>query len=279
MVVKTLQLKNFPIAVHSSRNPSSTYHNHNYYELVYVIRGMAQHIVNGEHRILSKGNYFLLSPNDEHMYVSLNSDPFKIINLMFDPSVIDSKFTLETPFEEIIKHPLIGVSDKNFVASPLATHYSDNSSSMKAIFLNSVDEYHKKRIGYMNVLKLNIIKAIIECVRNVSSDKDNTSKSLFVDEIIKYTNDHYAENVSLSALCNSLGYSVPYVSRVFKEQTGMNFSEYLVNLRIQKACSLLLSTNMSVQDIINAVGYSNTEFFYRAFKKIMGETPTKFRNR
>ena len=279
MVVKTLQLKNSTIAVHCSRNPSSTYHNHNYYELVYVIRGMAQHIVNGEHRILSKESYFLLSPNDEHMYVPLNSDPFKIINLMFDPSIIDSKFTLETPFGEIIKHPLIGMSEKNLVATPLAMHYSDSSNVMKSIFLNSFDEYRKKRIGYINVLKSNVIRALIECLRNVSGDTDNPTNSSFVNKIVKYANDHYAESISLSSMCNSLGYSVPYVSRIFKEQIGMNFSEYLVNLRVQKACSLLLSTNMSVQNIITAVGYSNTEFFYRAFKEIMGETPTKFRNR
>ena len=275
--VSTLLLKNHPVHVKKSTLATTEFHNHKFYELVYVCEGMVDHIMNGEHYLLGEGNYFFLSPNDKHMYVAINSEPFKVMVFAFDPSMIDQSFTIETPFNEIIKHPSIGVSHKNLVSSPFAVQFFDDSKALLSVFSNSLSEYQQKKLGYLNVLRANLVKIIITCVRNVSANPDSAKKSSFVDKIISYVNEHYAENISLLKLCNSLGYTVPYVSRVFKEQIGMTFSEYLIKVRVQKSCSLLLSTDMSVRHIANAVGYSNTDFFHKSFRKIIGETPNKFR--
>ncbi len=279
MAVKPNDLSSFPVWVTMSRMTDTGYHNHNYYEFVYVLEGMVDHIINGEHHILREDNYFLLDPKDEHMYVSINDEPFRIINFMFDPALIDANFTLDTPFKEIIKHPLIGISPKKLSTLPLAVQFSDDSRTIKNVFTDSLNEYRQKKPGYLNVLRANVVKIIINCLRNVYENEDFSKKSAFVDTITKYVNEHYSENISLSELCDKLGYSVQYVSRAFKTQIGVNFSEYLKKVRVQKACSLLLSTDMTIQQIVNAVGYSNIAFFYKAFKKIMGETPMEFRNR
>ena len=262
--IPTIPLRNFPVHISRSVLPTTEYHNHECYEFVYVYEGMVDHILNGEHYLLSAGNYFLLSPSDKHMYVAVNREPFRIINFTFDPAMIDQSFTLETPFNEMIKHPSIGLSHKNLTASPLGVQFSDETKNLMPMFLSSFTEYQQKKPGYLNVLRATLIRGIIACLRNVYADENTFDKSSFVDNIIRYVNDNCSENISLSALCDSLGYTVPYVSRVFKEQIGMNFSEYLVKVRVQKACSLLLSTDMTVQQVVNAVGYSNTDFFHRA---------------
>jgi AraC-like DNA-binding protein len=277
MVEKTIALKSFPVCVSRNVGTTTSYHNHKYYEFVYVLEGMVEHIINDEPNVLREGNYFLLSTNDRHVYRPINSEPFKIVNFMFDPSLIDPIFTIETPFNKIIKHPLIGMSDKKFTASPFATQFSDDSKNLLPVFLNALTEYQQKKVGYLNVLRADLIKGIVACMRNVCVDSESSAKIPFVDKITKYVNDNYSENISLSTLCDSLGYTVPYVSRIFKEQIGMSFSEYLVKVRVQKACALMLSTDMSIQQIVNAVGYSNMSFFYRSFKNIMGETPHEFR--
>lgn len=279
MVVKTNSLKDFPIRVQISSTKDTKYHKHDYYEFVYVYEGMVDHILNGEHHILREGHYFLISPDVIHKYSPINDKPFRIVNFMFNPALIDSSFTLETPFKEIIKHPLIGVSHKKLTHLPLEVQFSDDAGSLKSAFINSVTEYKQRKVGYINVLRANAIKGIIACLRNVYVEQDDIKKSYFVENIIKYANDNFQENVSLSQICEELGYSVQYASRIFKEQMGVNFSAYLIQIRMQKACSLLLSTDMTIQQIGNAVGYSNMAFFYRVFKNIIGETPSEFRNK
>ena len=279
MITKTITLNSFPVCVKKSGRACTDYHNHKYYELVYVLEGMVDHIINGEHHVLREGNYVLLSPSDGHMYVSVNDAPFGVINFMFDPVLIDSNFSLDTPFNEIIKHPLIGMSAKKLTSLPLAMQFSDDSRSLRAVFTDSLTEYKQKKFGYVNTLRANAVKALIACLRNVYSDNGVAEKSAFVDTIIQYVNSNYSEDICLTALCREIGYNVQYVSRVFKTQIGLSFSDYLKRVRVQKACSLLLSTEMTVQQIVNKVGYSNMAFFYRAFKEITGETPADFRKK
>ena len=100
MVEKTIALRDFPVCVRKNVGTTTSYHNHEYYEFVYVLDGVVEHIINDGHCILSEGNYFLLSPNDRHVYRPISREPFKIVNFMFDPSLIDSNFTIETPFDK-----------------------------------------------------------------------------------------------------------------------------------------------------------------------------------
>lgn len=279
MVVKTSPLRDFPVCVLRGIRADIDYHRHTYYEFVYVLEGTVDHVLNGEHRILGEGNYFLLSPEDIHTYLSINSDPFRIVNFMFNPALIDSSFNLSTPFKAIIKHPAIGVSYKRLVASPLSTQFLDDDRSLRQIFVNAINEYKFKKPGYISVLRATAISGIIACLRNVYAGEDGVEKNTFVTNIIRYINENYMGNVSLSAICDEMGYNVQYVSRSFKAQMGMTFSEYLFKVRIQRACSLLLSTDMTIQEVSNAVGYSNTAFFHKVFKSVIGETPADFRKK
>ena len=86
-------------------------------------------------------------------------------------------------------------------------------------------------------------------------------------------------DIVLAQICKKMGYNAQYVSRSFKEQMGINFTSYLHNVRMQRACSLLLSTDMSVTQVSYSVGYQNTAYFHRTFKKIIGVTPYNFKNK
>ncbi len=277
MVVKTSSLRDFPVCVLRGKKTDIDYHRHTYYEFVYVLEGTVDHVLNGEHRILGEGNFFLLSPNDVHTYLSINSDPFRIVNFMFNPALIDPSFNLNTSFKVLIKHPSIEVSYKRLMVSPLSTQFLDADGSLRQIFLNALNEYKLKKPGYISVLRATAITGIIACLRSVYTEENGIEKNTFVTNIVKYVNENYADNISLSAICDEIGYNMQYVSRSFRTQMGMTFSEYLFKVRIQEACSLLLSTDMTVQEISNAVGYSNTAFFHKVFKNVIGKTPANFR--
>ena len=72
--------------------------------------------------------------------------------------------------------------------------------------------------------------------------------------------------------------SKPYLSKYIKDKSGKTFGEIVKNVRMKKARTLLKSSNMTVENIAEKVGYQNVEHFNRLFKKKYGITPVQFRN-
>lgn len=89
----------------------------------------------------------------------------------------------------------------------------------------------------------------------------------------------YSPNFSIYELADQLNISFTYASTLVKKKLNQNFSDYLWTLRLEKAKELLNQTNMSVNEITAAVGYTNTSSFIRKFKQETGVTPSEFRQR
>ena len=90
----------------------------------------------------------------------------------------------------------------------------------------------------------------------------------------RYNTDIKLEDVAIKSFI-----SKNYFSKLFKEVTGTNFSDYIQKLRIDEACSLLKSTDMKVTDIAFQTGFNDIKFFYDVFKKITGKTPGDYRKK
>ena len=119
----------------------------------------------------------------------------------------------------------------------------------------------------------NIKSAYCECA-SYFADKFHKRS---IAEVVKYVNEHYHENIYLEMLADEFGFSVKYLSRVFKEYTGVRFVEYLSEIRIKKAKDLLENTEESVNVIGEKVGFGSRNTFYRAFKSAYGITPAEYR--
>lgn len=78
-------------------------------------------------------------------------------------------------------------------------------------------------------------------------------------------------------LSHELGFSISYISKMFKMSQGVPIKEYLTQKRIEKACELLLQTNMKVWEIGSNVGYEQQRSFLEIFKKYKGMTPSDYR--
>lgn len=108
---------------------------------------------------------------------------------------------------------------------------------------------------------------------------DDSGHSPAVMQAKEFIDRHYAENISLPDIAHASLISPYHLSRTFKAQTGFSPHAYLVSRRIDKAKRLLLTTQMSVQDISDCVGFSNVNIMIRAFKNAAGMTPTAFRSK
>ena len=95
-----------------------------------------------------------------------------------------------------------------------------------------------------------------------------------LQEILDYINQHYSEKISLEMMAERAHLSVNYFCKLFKEQTGETFVNYLNKTRIHAAVRLLSSTSMKTYEIAEAVGFSDYHHFTKTFKKVTGLTPS-----
>lgn len=92
-----------------------------------------------------------------------------------------------------------------------------------------------------------------------------------------YIEEHQAEDLSLSQVARAVNASIFYFCKVFKRSTGINFTEYVSRVRIEKAKNLALNPNLRISEIAFAVGFQSLTHFNRVFKKITGMSPTAYR--
>ena len=95
---------------------------------------------------------------------------------------------------------------------------------------------------------------------------------------IHYMNNNFVEKITLEDVAKEVFLSSAYFSKIFKEQTGFNFSQYLNKLRIDKSKSLLRNSRIPLVDIAGMVGYEDQSYFSKVFKKITGNSPGKYRD-
>jgi AraC-like DNA-binding protein/ligand-binding sensor protein len=93
----------------------------------------------------------------------------------------------------------------------------------------------------------------------------------------EFINEHQTEDLSLSQVAKAVNTSTFYFCKMFKKITGINFTDYLSRVRIEKSKNLLLNPNLRVSEIAFEVGFQSLTHFNRVFKKILGQSPTEYR--
>ena len=93
----------------------------------------------------------------------------------------------------------------------------------------------------------------------------------------EFIREHQAENLSLGQVAKAVNTSTFYFCKMFKKITGVNFTDYVSRVRIEKAKDLLLNPNLRISEIAYEVGFQSLTHFNRVFKRILGQSPTEYR--
>lgn len=94
----------------------------------------------------------------------------------------------------------------------------------------------------------------------------------------QFIGDHYTENLSLTQVARAMNLSSFYFCKQFRKVTGLSFTEFVSRTRIEKAKNFLLNDNLRISEIAFAVGFQSLTHFNRVFKKIVGQSPTSYRD-
>lgn len=130
-------------------------------------------------------------------------------------------------------------------------------------------------------IKVGLIELLLFIIR-CKNYEENVIKEIDVDnkiiqEVATYIYEHFADNLSLENVADKFNLSRSYLSKKFKTATGFGFKEYIINVRIQNACRLLLESNKSITDIAFECGFNDSNYFGDAFRKAKGVSPHKYR--
>ena len=109
--------------------------------------------------------------------------------------------------------------------------------------------------------------------KNILLDKYHDA----INQALAYLDEHFSEKLYLEDVCKISLMSQSSFSYIFKQVTGLTFTEYLMNLRIAKAQEMLKTTELSALDVALACGFNDSTYFSRTFRKIAGATPTQYR--
>jgi len=118
-------------------------------------------------------------------------------------------------------------------------------------------------------------KVIIPLIEELSQKKDERIRQL-VEKVMVIMDENYMEEISLDSCADHVNLNPAVLSKVFKEYTGVNFIDYLTDIRLKKAKELLAETDMKIADIAELIGYKHS-YFNRLFKKHEGYTPGQYR--
>lgn len=156
--------------------------------------------------------------------------------------------------------------------------YADFEFARQAI-VYSVKDYILKPVQYENIVMVfKKLKKKLDAQTNRTAADESRDK--YYDKLIKTVEEYVLENLKEASLENAaqkVNLSPNYLSKIFKEKKGMNFSDFLFETRMKKSKELMSDLNLKIYHISSAIGYNNPKNFSRAFKQYHGVSPSEFR--
>lgn len=247
-------------------------------ELVIVLDGDAEHLVGEESYHIAKGDVFVINKDTYHGFRSANG--IRICNLMFRPEAV---------LERIYNIRSTAGFQALFVLEP---HYSRSRHFRSRLKLNPqdfvdirrrieniMDEYQSHREGWQTMFYSMFIDLVVRLSRLYSASDNPNGEILKLASAIAYLEQNFSSDISVSELSRIAGYSERQFNRLFNSAFGMTPLRYIMTLRMQKAQSLISSTNLPLGEIALSCGYDDQNYFSRVFRNLVGLSPSEYRSR
>ncbi len=122
-----------------------------------------------------------------------------------------------------------------------------------------------------------VLMETLDHFTNLAFSNTNGNHLSVIKKSIAYINDHYNQSLTLDIVAEHVGLNPAYFSTLFKKETGVNFSNYILNLKVENAKLLLKNSNLSLINIAVELGFDNQSYFSNVFKKATGMTPKQYR--
>lgn len=256
-------------------------HRHDYLEIAMLARGSCLHEWQGVEVRLVPGDLFVVVPGECHAY-RIEGDTV-IYNCLFYPASLGSDWEgLQS--DPALRH-MLGLEPSR----PDRTTRQDvlhlgrmGLESMERIWMDMVLECRDRPMGHATARKALLLQLLVRIARAWHSSRAESHsgydarRNLLV-RAIAAIDSHVTDSFSLEALASRCHVSTGHFRKRFRELTGLSPLEYINRRRIAMAQELLRNPDLTVADVAEAVGIPDTNYFSRMFRRLAGETPSRYR--
>ena len=268
--------ESFPLFIQFGGHDSPLFmHGHeDFYELVTVLDGSAEHVVDNERSVISKGDVFAIGGGITHGFD--NTDNLRICNIMYRPETLfpgDSDirqlpgfhalFLLEPylnstqPFQSRLKLTPADFAQIEPLLTLAEAEYTSHSPGSQTLVLSLVRQLAV------------ILSRLYDCPTKSGGISGIADAAAFMEK-------NFADNIMISDVIERSHYSQRHFIRLFSSAYGVTPQKYLMNVRIRHACSMLRDSGASVTETALRCGFSDPNYFSRIFRKYTGYSPSEF---
>ena len=231
-------------------------HNHEYYEIEYILSGSGTYYINDVPYNIERGATFFITPSDFHNFYVSSTDKVEILNVMFSFSLCDSALLFD----------LLTSSDTKY------TLFEKNGLVENLLF-EACAACREGEDWYATQLVRCLLHKLVKVFPK------NVEISSPIRNAVLYVHENFQKPITLDKVAKEVGLVPSYLSALFLKETGKNFKSYIDNLRFDFACRLLKYTDGKMVNISYSVGFTDYGNFVRRFKKKYGITPSEYRNK
>lgn len=243
-------------------------HYHEHFEIYYLLSDNIKYLICDKNYRLKKGALVLIKPFDFHKTIPDVSKKYNRIMINFDSNYLtnDERLLLCC-----------------FLNSTAISLDKNQQLVVENIFRRMVKERAGKEQYHNLLLKALLLELLVYVNRNIISINEKESNIIKSDthkkfnNILCYINDNYQNYISLSEISGKFSLTPYYICKLFKNNLGITFVDYLNNTRIKEAQKLLKKTNLHITDVAITVGFDSSSHFGKIFKKVTNLTPTQYR--
>lgn len=239
----------------------------NHYLFHYIISGTGVLIAEDKSGInhtyhIKSGEGFLLFPHQIAMYMADQKLPWEYVWIEFDGLRVKESLQIA------------GLSQNNPVYHSHSAELRRNMTEEMLYIVHHAKEspFHLLGHGYL------FLDYFTRSVTPVQLSHSGKMQDFYIREAIAFIEQNFQNDISVEDIAACCGLNRSYFGAIFRRSIGQTPQDFLIHYRMVKAAELLKLTQLSVQDISNAVGYANPLHFSRAFKKVYGSSPRIWRN-
>ena len=226
------------------------------YYLLYLVSGELTVHFPARDEVLESGNFIIFPPKCRYKYSHNSGSPIEYMWLHFTGSDV----------EETLRKYELNLYPKVNKIEP------DDAITMR--FQNIFNAFIKHDKFRENELSTLLERLMISLARRVSGEKKYSN---LLNKSIAYINSNYIEDIRIPDLAKMENLSVSRYNTLFRKVTGVSPIEYIKKMRLASACELLSATDLPIKTVSSMVGYPDSHFFSRIFKKSLGVSPAFYR--
>lgn len=250
---------------------------HEYFEMVYMKRGVSVFTINGEEIQLEPNNMIIIKPGQMHKFCVKSEKNCEFIVLSFLFADRRGEGIADVSIDDFIE----------FVNTENSGAFIHFRLSRKNDIINVLDRIIRERdMGLMwddlmtHLLLMELFVLISRTLKN-EWEQNIKNRSLKIRDVLyvakEYIDANYSRELSLSDVAKYVFLSESYFAHTFKNEFNISPKSYILQVRIEASKELLASTDMKISDIALTVGFSSQQRYNDMFRKCMNMTPLKYR--